>query len=135
MGHAEAVSAVWLVLVVAACVLLAWVGYRIEPHWVSKDGRRFMCNGQKLTLRGEALSRWHETRVTLNAAEQVQLDEKRFLGRTSTLWKVIARSETPPRGREVFVLKALDGDPAGLFAIRLPEKSRAVAALEAMISR
>ena len=125
------VGYVWFALTLVGCVLLAWVGLRIEPHWVSKDGRRFMCNTQLLNAHGEQESRWRETRVILNNANQVQVDQKRFMRRTSTFWKVAGRSDTPPRGKEVFLLTGFDenGAPA-MLAVRLPKKSRAVAALE-----
>jgi hypothetical protein len=135
MGHADAVSAVWFAVLIAVCGLLTWLGYRIEPHWVSKDGRRFMCNAQRLTARGEPETRWRETRIIINDTDQVQVDEKHFLRRSSTFWKVLSRSETPPRGREVFVLSGVDeaGVPA-LLALRLPKRSRAVTVLQQLIS-
>ena len=126
----------WLGLAIAGCLLLAWLGFRIEPHWVSKDGRRFMCNAQRLTAGGDAQSRWRETRVIVSNATQVRVDEKHFLRRTSTFWKVVSRSESPPRGREVFLLSGFDGGGApALLALRLPKKSRAVTTLQGMISR
>ncbi len=126
----------WGVLVFGACGLLAWIGFRIEPHWVSKDGRRFMCNAQQLTARGEPQGRWRETRVILNNAQQVQVDQKRFMRRTSTFWKVASQSPSPPRNREIFVLTGFDdtGAPA-MLALRLPKKSRAIPAMQALVGR
>ena len=124
----------WFVLTIAGCALLAWLGTRIEPHWVSKDGRRFLCNAQRLTGHGEPESRWRETRVIVTDSNQLQVDQKRRMRRTSTFWKVATRSESPPRGKEVFLLTGFDeaGAPA-MLAIRLPKKSRAVEILGSMM--
>ncbi|MEZ5248022.1 MAG: hypothetical protein R2713_02050 [Ilumatobacteraceae bacterium] len=54
---------VWLALAVAVMVFLAWVGFRIEPHWVSKDRSRFICNAQLLTEQGEPVGRFRETKI------------------------------------------------------------------------
>ena len=125
-----------IIAVICVCAFLGWVGFRIEPHWVSKDGRRFMCNGQRLNGRGEPQARWRETRVLVDDSDRVQVDQKRFLKRTSTFWKVVSRSSDPPRGREVFLLSGHDetGIPV-MLALRLPRKSRAVATLEALLRR
>lgn len=126
----------WFGVAIAVCVLLAWAGFRIEPHWASKDGRRFLCNAQRLSAKGEPESRWREMRIIINNAQQVQVDEKRLMRRPATFWKVVSRSETPPRGREVFLLSGFDskGVPA-LLALRLPKNSRAVPALTELMKR
>ena len=124
----------WFGIAIAVCVLLAWVGFRIEPHWVSKDGRRFLCNAQRLTARGEPESRWREMRIIINDQQQLQVDEKRMKRRPTTFWKVVSRSDTPPRNREVFLLSGLDSNGApALLALRLPKKSRAVTALNTLL--
>lgn len=127
---------VWFAIAIAVCGLLGWLAFRIEPHWVSKDGHRFLCNAQRLTARGEPETRWRETRVIVNNADQVQVDQKRFMRRTSTFWQVVSRSEDPPRGREVFLLTGFDdrGTPV-MLALRLPKKSRAVATLQRLLAR
>ena len=105
------------------CSLLAWLGFRIEPHWVSKDGRRFMCNAQRLTARGEAQARWRETRVIDNAQPGAGRREALPRGGRPRSGTCVSRSESPPRGREVFLLSGFDdtGAPA-LLALRLPEQ-------------
>lgn len=136
MGHADRVEVVWFVLAIVVCALLMWAGFRMEPHWVSKDGRRFLCTARRLGPAGEPQSRWRETRVTINSARQVQVDEKRLMRRATSFWKVVSRSETPPRNREVFLLSGFDrvGAPATL-ALRLPKNSRAVPALADLLGR
>jgi hypothetical protein len=129
------VEIVWFAIVVAVCAAFGWLAFRIEPHWVSKDGRRFLCNAQRITTGGEPETRWRETRVIVSDANRIQVDQKRFMRRTSTFWKVASRSQDPPRGREVFLLTGFDdrGNPV-MLALRLPKNSRAVGTLERALS-
>lgn len=126
----------WALLAIAVCVLLAWVGFRIEPHWVSKDGTRFLCNGQLLDAKGEPLTRWRETKVLVGTGGQVQIEQKRFLRRRASFWTVAAESPEPPRKRAVFVLRGHDdAGVSAMFALRLPASSRAVPVLRAATTR
>ena len=56
-------SALVLIGVLAACVLMLWLSYKIEPHWVSKDGNRLICYGQALSRGGTTSGRWRELRI------------------------------------------------------------------------
>lgn len=126
----------WFALAIAVCALLAWIGFRIEPHWVSKDGQRFLCAGQRLTVKGDPLGRWRETRVILYDDGRVQVDQKRFMRRSSTHWKVSAEATDPPRGKAVFLLEGFDAQAAPiLLALRLPADSRAIPRVRPLIRR
>lgn len=117
---------VWFLLAVAAMVGLAWLGFRIEPHHVSKDGRRILCNAQLLGPHGEQLTRWRETKVmVLEDERRVVVEQRRFLRRRASLWRVIAESDAPPRKRAVFLLQPADpADGTEMLALRLPASSR-----------
>jgi hypothetical protein len=120
----------WGVAAVAILALLAWLGFRIEPHWVSKDARRFLCNGQLMNHLGLPTARWRETRVIVQSNGDVVVDQKRFMRHNSSAWTLTAESPDPPRGRAVFLLRG--HDPQGqtqLMALRLPVKSRAIEVL------
>jgi hypothetical protein len=119
------VTLVWFVLSVALMVGLAWLGFRIEPHWVSKDGGRMICNGQYMTPQGEALGRWRETKALIEADGSIIIDQRKFLRRRSSVWRMSAESPTPPKRRAVFVLTGHDteGRPA-LLALKVPAKGR-----------
>jgi len=124
-----------VVAVVAVCGGLMWVATRIEPHWVSKDGRRFLCNAQQIDLASaQPTTRWHETRVIVGDAGDLQVDQKRFpLRRSTTFWRVEAESPDPPRGKALFLLRGHDATgQAALLAIRVPRSSRAVAVLRTL---
>ncbi|MEN9504844.1 MAG: hypothetical protein RI958_770 [Actinomycetota bacterium] len=123
---------VWLVLAIGAMAAMAWLGLRIEPHWVSKDGRRILCMGQVISPTGESITRWRETKVFLAAGRQVQVEQKRRLRRRSSSWTIEAESAAPPRRRAVFVVRGhdIDGSPA-MMALKMPANSRAVEILRA----
>lgn len=136
IGHAARVEILWFVLTIVGCGLLLWFAVHIEPHWVSKDGNRFLCSAQRLTGHGEPESRWRETRLLVTSGNQLQVDQKRLLRRMSSFWKVASRSDDPPRGKEIFLLTGFDeSGKAVMLAVRLPKKSRAVETLDKMMKR
>lgn len=118
---------VWFVLAVAAMAAMAWLGLRIEPHWVAKNGRRMLCMGQLLSPKGETLTRWRETKVFLAAPGEVHVEQKMKLRRRASSWSIQGESTSPPRKRVVFLLRGydLDGAPA-LLALKLPVSSKGV---------
>ena len=122
----------WLfgVLALAVMALLAWVGFRLEPHWVSKDGHRFLCSGQLMSPLGQPLGRWRETRVIVDPRGDLQIDQKRMMRRKSSIWRVSAESPDPPKRRAVFLLTAHhSGGQTDMLALKLPADSRAIAVL------
>lgn len=130
--HAVGMEFFWLVLALAAMAGMAWLGLRIEPHWVSKDGRRILCMGQVLSPKGDPLTRWRETKVFLAGHKQVHVEQKRRLRRRATTWSLEGESSAPPRRRAVFVLRGhdIDGSPA-MMTLKMPASSRAVEVLRA----
>lgn len=127
---------VWLVLAIAVCAGAGWVAVKIEPHWVSKDGTRFLTVGQRMDVRGERLGRWREMRVRIARNGQIEVEEKRFMRRHASFWTVEAESPEPPRRKAVFVLRGHDTAGAEvLLALRLPARSRAVETLRPLLRR
>ncbi len=127
---------VWLVLAVAVMAGLAWVGFRIEPHWVAKDHSRFLCNAQLLTERGDPVGRFRETKILVESNGEMLVDQRKRFRRSMSSWRVVAESETPPRNRSVFLLRGHDphGVPA-MLAVRLPAKSPMAPKLREFIGR
>ena len=147
-------SALLLVAVLGVCVLMLWASYKIEPHWVSKNGNRVICYGQALTHRGESLGRWRELRINKVGDDAVEVLPRRgsliverptgdamrvsgLLGRRRfrrpTYWKVAGQPPTAVRNRVVYMLDGNDepGMPA-MIAIRVPAKSKAIPMLDAV---
>lgn len=144
-----------LIGILAICAVMVWGSYKIEPHWVSRDGRRVICYGQGMSRRGATYGRWREVRVTSIGEGLVEVRPRRgslaadryadtpatpglmgFGGggrRASKVsrWRV---SGTPPQisGRRViFQLNNTGGSALpDMVVIRLPAKSRAIPMLE-----
>lgn len=126
---------VWFLLAVAVMVGLAWLGFKIEPHHVSKDGRRILCNAQLLSQHGEQLTRWRETKVLVLDDNRVVVEQRRFFKRRSSMWKVVGESDAPPRKRAVFLLKnANPADGPEMLALKLPSNSRGNEILRAQLA-
>jgi hypothetical protein len=127
------VEYIWLFLSIAVCAGLAWVALKIEPHWVSKDGRRMLCMGQHLDVNGTPQGRWRETRVIIPESGQLQVDQKRFMRRSTSFWNLEQQAPAPSKRsrKAVFLLRGHDANgSAALLTLKLPANSRAVAVLE-----
>jgi hypothetical protein len=134
MRQADDVNVFWMVLALAVCVGLVYLGYRIEPHHVSRDGTRFLCTGQWISPDGDTDGRKREVWVTILSPGQLQVDVKRRLHHDVTTWALEGKSPAPPRKREVYVLRAPDAlGGTQRMTITMPSKSRAIAMLDAML--
>jgi hypothetical protein len=128
-----AASAADLLSTALALVVIAglfWFAVRIEPHWSAKDGKAFTCRIQPMRASGATEGRWREARGIVSGND-VKLIVKGF-GRSVTPYeahRVLSQAEHPPKRRAVFVLS---GDP--MYLLRVPENSRAVPVLQALIS-
>jgi hypothetical protein len=116
---------------------LFYLSFRIEPHWVSKDGRRFLCNVEPITKQGVSAGRPRETWVVVLPDGSLQLDRRRPMRkRLSQTWTIAGKAPDPPRRRAVYVLNTLfDDGSAGQLAVRLPASSRAVPVLDEIVQR
>lgn len=106
---------------------MLWGSTKIEPHWVSKDGRRFVCRAQALGDHDLPSGPWREMRVVVDGPGLILGSRSRRAKRLSGNYRVAGRSPENPGGRAVFVL---DG-PTKLI-VRIPAKSRAVSTLESL---
>ena len=120
----------WFVLSVAVCVGLAWVAIRLEPHWVSKDGRSMLCAGQYIDAQGNPQGRWRETRVFVPEEGPLRVEQKRLMRRNASYWQL--EQQAPAKGsKAVFLLRGHDSDGTLAFlALRLPARSRALAIMQ-----
>ena len=88
-----------LIGILAVCGGLLYLANRIEPHWVAKDGQRFMTVAQDLDQFGLPTGRKREVRVHLDPDEDALFVRSRSMVRPSSgIWVVHARSPKPPRG-------------------------------------
>jgi hypothetical protein len=134
MRQADVVGVFWFLLAIVVCAGLVYLGYRIEPHHVSRDGTRFLCTGQWISAEGDNDGRKREVWVSVISPGQLQVDVKRRLHHDVTTWSLEGKSEAPPRKRAVYVLRAphvLGGTQR--MSITMPSNSRAIAILDAML--
>lgn len=131
MRQAVSVDLFWMVLALAVCAALVYVGYRIEPHHVSKDGRRFLSTGQWISTYGDPEGRKREVWISVLPDGQLQIDVKRRMHRDVSHWSIEGKAAEPPPRRAVYVLRSLNASGSTQrMAIQLPSKSRAVAVLD-----
>jgi hypothetical protein len=127
MGHPVVVEYVWFVGTVALCAGLGWVALKIEPHWVSRDGRRMLCMGQEMDRTGSPRGRWRETRVAIPADGPLRIEQKRVMRRQVSYWTLVQQAPDAPRRKAVFLLRGHDRNGVdALFALRLPANSKAL---------
>lgn len=135
MRQAGRVDVFWVVVAVAVCVALGWLGYRIEPHHVSKDGRRFLGIGQWISTHGNPEGRRREVWVHVLADGQLQVEAKRRLHREVSHWWLEGKSSEPPPRRQVYVLRTITNlGTTQRMTIKLPTKSRAVTTLDGLLA-
>jgi len=129
------VDVVWVILIVGVCGLMWFAASLIEPHWSTRDGRRFVCNAQELSG-GRPLGRNRETQITVLGDGSLQVTRKRTMRRHHSLWRLVGKTPTPPQRVEIYLAQQLaDGQVmADMLAIRLPRKSRCVAVLDQVLA-
>ena len=135
MGQAVAVDAFWLLVAFGACGALWYLGYRLEPHYASKDGRRFLCTGRWMTARGEPEGRKREVRIIVLGDGRLQMEVKRGLRRKASFWSLEGKASEASRKKAVYVLRANAVGGTQRMTIQLPSKSRSVPVLDQALAR
>jgi len=121
----------WLLGAVALCAGLLYVAHRIEPHWVAKDGRRFLTSAQPIDRAGTPAGRMREVRVVVLSDGTLMVSRRSFWRTRSGIWRVQAKAPTPPRGRELYLLRPVPDDPMDDYlTLRVPSKSPVVGLLD-----
>jgi hypothetical protein len=124
----------WFVGAVVGCAGLLYLASRIEPHWVAKDGTRFITMAQLVDRTGAPAGRVKEVRVAI-AQDGTLMVSRRSVWRTkSGVWRIQAKATAPPRGRALYLLRPVPEDPMDdLLTLRVPAKSRIVPTLDALV--
>lgn len=110
--------------------LLAWVGWGLEPHWASKDGRKFMCRMQLLPTEATDKPRWHDVKVAVDESELIVLARSRHARDLRGGWRIVGAVNDDQRKRRVYELRGRNDDSARL---RVPLHSRCVAVLDPLV--
>jgi hypothetical protein len=132
---------VWLLVALAIVGGLAWVAWGMEPHWVAKDGMAFSARIQPLGNHLQPDGRWREARCFIEDSV-LHVRERRIMAsaRPADRYDVVNKSDDPPRGKVVYLLAARSTGPGfaatnDLAAIRIPNRSRAVPNLDALVAK
>jgi hypothetical protein len=133
MRQARCVDLFWLVLAVAVCAGLFYAGYLIEPHRVSKDGKRFLCTGQWISASGDNEGRRREVWISVLPSGQLEVDVKKRLHHEVTTWALEGKGSTPAPKKAAFVLRTLSEGATQRMILTMPAKSRAVTSLDALL--
>ena len=136
MRQATRVDLFWLLLALAVCAALVYLGYRIEPHHVNKDGSRFLCTGQWISAEGDLDGRRREVWVDVEQSGKLRVDVKIRLRHDVTHWWIEGKSPKPPRRRTVYALRTINIlGGVERMTIQLPTKSRAVRVLDELMAK
>jgi hypothetical protein len=112
---------------------LVWWGRRHEPHWVARDGTRFMTRARVLDARGGRPGRWAPVRGGIGRDSVVL--QPGFTGARAVAgtYVPVARVTGGHATHAVYSLRADSPDGDKLVALRVPAHSPLVARLDAMI--
>lgn len=125
---------VWFTLLLLGMGGLWWLAYRMEPHWSTKDGRRFLCTVQDLTD-PERPGRKREARVVVTPDGTLFVTQKQGLRRQQTTWKLIGKSPTPPKRMEIYLAQETSRSLiTDMISLRLPTKSRCIPVLDKVLA-
>ncbi len=130
------VDYVWIALIIVVMSGMWWVAYRMEPHWVSRDGTRFLCTAQELDG-VNAVGHPRETRVLISHDGALYVTQKRMMRRHTTMWTLVAKAPDAPRKIQIYVATHREvGDRIeSHLAIRVPTKSRCIAILDDLLAK
>lgn len=125
---------VWVVLFLGGLVGVWYLAYRIEPHWSSRDGARFVCNAQEL-VGGKPQGRLREAQVAVLADGTLHVSQKRAMRRSTSMWRMAGRTDGPTPKLYVYLARNLDaGAEQSLeLALRIPRRSRSVTVLDSCL--
>ena len=123
----------WLLFIgaVALCIGMLVLAHRIEPHWVAKDGTRFLTMSEPVDRFGSVTGRRREVRGTLLPDGGLMLRQRSLVRSAGSVWSIREKSPHPPAGRQLYVLQAVPPPPDGsMLVLRLPAKSALVPVLD-----
>ena len=117
-----------IIVAIAICIGLLWGARRIEPHWSSRDGHRFIARAQVLGIGDIPEGGWKEVRGSIEGDQVVLAARGLRAVRLRGTYRVVTKSPEPPRGKVVYLLA---GEQR--VVLRMPRSSRTVAVLDRLL--
>ena len=122
------VEVIQIALTLLACIGLLWGARRIEPHWSSKDGTRFIARAQVVGLGDVPEGAWKEVRGLVED-DHITLDARgMWAARFRGTYRLVSKSPEPPARKAVYLLA---GEQR--VVLRMPDKSRTVSVLDQLL--
>jgi len=126
-------SVLWAVGAVVVCGGLLYAAYAIEPHWVAKDGVRFLTTSEVVDHSGASLGRRREVRGTIMGDGTVLIGKRALMRTQTNRFRVRSKSPQVSRGRQQYVLEQIPPDPDGdMLILRIPKGSRLTTTFDAL---
>lgn len=96
---------------------------RLEPHWVSKDQQRFICQARVVDDHGVAAGGWNEYRFSFTSDGMIRGRRRSMWGlHLPGIWRVVRQIPDPPARRQIFVMVPDSVDGQHLW-VKLPTRS------------
>lgn len=126
---------VWIVAIIAGCVAMWWAATKIDPHWTSRDGTRFVALAQPLSGPHNSIAgRAREVRCRFDTAnDEITLSPRRLWRSQSSRYRIDSAGTSPRPNKRQFVLTPLDDDHP-MWLLRLPATSRTTQRIEAILA-
>lgn len=125
---------VWMLLILMGVGGLWYLAYRIEPHWSTRDGHRFVCNTQEL-FAGQPRGRLREAQVAVLSDGSLHVTQKDLMRRRSSQWQLVGKAPSSRAKVDVYLARRVsDGQAvADELALRIPRSSRCIAVLDGVL--
>jgi hypothetical protein len=121
----------WAAAAIVGCLGMLALSYAIEPHWVAKDGRRFVTTCQVVDRHGKRVGRRREVRGTVMGDGTLLLGKRTLMRTRRAVYRVRDKSPDLSRRRQQYLLERVPTDPMGdVVVLRVPRTSRLVAMLD-----
>lgn len=135
----------WIVGALAVCGGMLYVAYNIEPHWVAKDGSRFLTTSELVDEHGRSISRRKEVRGAFLPDGTLAIGSRSLARTRSTPWRLRLKSPSTDRGRLLYILDPIDSgdgadageaaDTRDCMVLRVPPSSRLVPTLDGLLAQ
>lgn len=120
--------------VFAVCGGMLWLSRRIEPHFVSRDGRRMLCMSQTVPRQmTDDFGKLRETRCTINADATVTVSTKVLGRRQHGCYRVAGRAaQDDPKKVHYLLRPCQQSADSNDMILRLPSSSKALDDLDSI---
>jgi hypothetical protein len=130
----QLIDVLGLLGIIVACGGLYYLSSRIEPHWVAKDGSRFLTVAQDIDQHGIPVGRRRDVRVHIDDESDVLLVTRRSILKQDSGMTFTVKSRSTKGKRNIYVLRPEEPTTnVGFLALRVPKSSKVVPRLDELL--